>query len=678
MSASALEVETTAGTLRDRVQDTSVGSLTLTGEMDARDFRFIADSLRNLTEIDLGGVNIVEYYNAHNPVFLTLNGYEAQSIPATAFFEMSELTHVVLPSSLKSIGVAAFAGCGQLQSIAIPASVDTISAFAFSASGLTSIDIPASVAFVGEGAFAQCKSLGQASLAAAVIGKDAFKADDALTSVTLGAQVTSLGAGAFNGCSALTAIELPAQASLGSLGEEAFIRSGLTTINFNGSTSLNTVGDWAFAQSGITQMTLPSSVSELGKGSFFYAPALTSLEMPQGLNYVPDYMLAGTQGLALDSLADGVMTIGDYAFYNNDQAVTFYLPASVNYLGTKAMAGMTGLQRIKSLATEVPLLGDSVWAGVNQPLVKLEVESNEVADLYDQAEQWKEFHVLRRYLLGDVNDDGTVDLLDLTTLINYLLDKDPSPFVYQAANVNDDEEVNLNDLTGLITILLSDDPENYVLRSKGHTIPVTTDHLSIAPFAVKPGETVTVQARLNDTQRYNAMQFELALPDGLTLVEQSLQSGDRTRSHAIVSRENKESNTVAVIIYSSENQEIVGGETVFSFQLHADNRLATDATIETRNTRMVTLDNVLYQGTDAQTTVGNVTGVDDVTAANDKVYAHAGTLVIESSDNAVAQLVATNGVYTELAVMAGRNEFDVNSGIYIVRLHGKSHKVIVK
>lgn len=679
ITASAIEVENVAGTLRDRVEDTSVSSLTVTGEMDARDFKFIADSLRQLTEIDLSGVNIVAYYNALHPVFTTLNDYAAQSIPAMAFFDMQALNRVVLPASLKSIGMAAFAACGQLQSIELPASVDTIGSFAFSASGLTSVEVPASVLYVGEGAFAQCKSLEQATVSAAVIDKDAFKADDALATVTLGATVTSLGAGVFNGCYALTAIDLPEQSALATLGDEAFIRSGLTTMNFNGATQLNKVGEWAFAQSSLMQLSVPACVNEVGQGAFFCAPSLTALSLPEGLTEVPAYMLAGTQGLALDSLGEGVTTIGDYAFYNNSQATSFYLPSTVTYLGTKAMAGMTGLQIITSMATDVPLLGDSVWAGVNQPLVKLGTASNEVADLYAEADQWKEFYILHDYLLGDVNEDGSIDVNDVTTLINYILGKNPPVFNPIAANVNGDEGINVNDVTAIINLILSGETPHIQGTKAVIVRPVTTDHLSIEPFSVKPGECVTVQAKLADTQRYMAMQFEMALPEGLTLVEGAMRAGERARSHAIVSRMNERDNTATVIIYSPDNRLIDNaGETLFTFELQADNRLAGNAAIETRNTLLVNADNNVYQGSDAVTAVGNTTGVDDITAATDRVYAHAGVLVIESGDNGVAQLVATNGVYTELTVAGGRNEYDVASGIYIVRLNGKSYKVIVK
>ncbi len=676
LKASATVVETTPGSLRDLVDDTSITALTLTGEMDARDFKFIADSLRQLTEIDLSGVTIAAFSDPRNPLFLTLTDYAAHSIPAMALFDLP-LTQVVLPVSLKSIGLGAFAGCDQLQAIELPATLDSIGSYAFSATGLTTVTVPATVKYVGECAFSNCQSLTTATFEAAELSANLFKADEQLATVTLGPQVRSLGNGAFNGCYALTSIELPEGSVLARVGDEAFIRSGLTSINLDNLNSLSSVGEWAFAQSALTQLTLPASLATIGQGAFFYAPSLVQLNMADGVDEIPAYMLAGTQGLALDSLPEGVATIGDYAFYNNAQTARFYLPATVSYIGSWAMAGMTGLQYVTSLAIDVPALGDSVWAGVDQPAVKLEVESNEVADDYAEAEQWKEFHILRAYLMGDANDDGKVDVNDVTTIINFILKKNPNPFVFIAANVNDDERIDVNDVTMVINYILHGGPGT-VLRSK-QSVPVTPDCVEVKPFSVKPGSEVLVEACLNNTQTYTAMQFDLQLPEGMQLVEGSIAMASRAQDHSVASLLDDNNNTLRMMIYSLGNDAIVGtGETLFTFKVRADERLAAESSVTTSDILLVTTDNEKYLGSDAVTAVSNTTGIDDMTVGADKVYAYGGMLVIESAEGGNAQLVATNGMYTDLTVAPGRNEWPVAGGIYIVRLNGKSYKVIVK
>ena len=57
-------------------------------------------------------------------------------------------------------------------------------------------------------------------------------------------------------------------------------------------------------------------------------------------------------------------------------------------------------------------------------------------------------------LRGDVNDDGEVDINDVTALIDYLLGLTPQPFNLANADVEVDGQVDINDVTTLIDILL--------------------------------------------------------------------------------------------------------------------------------------------------------------------------------------------------------------------------------
>lgn len=58
-------------------------------------------------------------------------------------------------------------------------------------------------------------------------------------------------------------------------------------------------------------------------------------------------------------------------------------------------------------------------------------------------------------LLGDVNNDGSVSIADVTALIDYLLSGDESAINLAAANVDGDETIAISDVTALIDILLS-------------------------------------------------------------------------------------------------------------------------------------------------------------------------------------------------------------------------------
>ena len=61
-------------------------------------------------------------------------------------------------------------------------------------------------------------------------------------------------------------------------------------------------------------------------------------------------------------------------------------------------------------------------------------------------------------ILGDVNDDGTVSIGDVTTLIDYLLGSEPEPFNPLNADVSQDGNISIGDVTSLIDQLLSSHP----------------------------------------------------------------------------------------------------------------------------------------------------------------------------------------------------------------------------
>ena len=100
------------------------------------------------------------------------------------FLEGKEVTDLIIPDNVTSIGDFAFYGCTGLTSVTIPNSVTSIGKNVFEkCSNLTSVTIPNSVESIGYYAFHNCTSL---------------------TSIEIPSSVTSINSYAFSGCSALS------------------------------------------------------------------------------------------------------------------------------------------------------------------------------------------------------------------------------------------------------------------------------------------------------------------------------------------------------------------------------------------------------------------------------------------------------------------------------------------
>lgn len=56
---------------------------------------------------------------------------------------------------------------------------------------------------------------------------------------------------------------------------------------------------------------------------------------------------------------------------------------------------------------------------------------------------------------GDANGDMIVNLLDITTIVSYILNQNPQPFLFDAADVNFDGQINLLDIIGVLNIIMN-------------------------------------------------------------------------------------------------------------------------------------------------------------------------------------------------------------------------------
>ena len=116
------------------------------------------------------------------------------SISNYAFYGMSAMTEVELPSTLISIGDFSFAFCQSLTEVSIPEGVVSIGDSAFEAcSSLESILVPSSVLKLGDRAFAFCYSMTSAVIAGTPekIGAWTFKNCESLSNLVLSSGLTA-------------------------------------------------------------------------------------------------------------------------------------------------------------------------------------------------------------------------------------------------------------------------------------------------------------------------------------------------------------------------------------------------------------------------------------------------------------------------------------------------------
>ncbi len=112
----------------------NVTDLTVTGTVDARDFKTMREEIGKLANIDLGGATIVAYSGTGgtNPYGSSID-YGADTIPQYAFWNEIDLTSVIFPEGATCIEQYAFNNCTKLETIVLPATLTAIEGYAFTA-----------------------------------------------------------------------------------------------------------------------------------------------------------------------------------------------------------------------------------------------------------------------------------------------------------------------------------------------------------------------------------------------------------------------------------------------------------------------------------------------------------------------------------------------------------------
>ncbi len=171
-----------------------------------------------------------------------------------------KIHHVILPSTLKSIGTSAFNGLSALEEIEFPSELETIYNMAFyRCHSIKNVTVPSTVTTLDHSVFCRCVSLETLEIYAdiTVIRDSLCNGCSSLKEVILPDQITDIERVAFAGCKSLEQIDLPS--SLEYIGSGAFQNTGLTSITFP--SSLKTIDSYAFCKTNLKEVYIPSGVS---------------------------------------------------------------------------------------------------------------------------------------------------------------------------------------------------------------------------------------------------------------------------------------------------------------------------------------------------------------------------------------------------------------------------------
>ncbi len=290
--------------------------------------------------------------------------------------------------------------------------VTSIADSAFYTSNITSLILPESIISIGDRAFYVCMSLSSVNFPEGLIsiGDEAFSSCIDLTSLTLPESLSYIGDKAFEGCEGLTSFTVKeANESFCSEGNVLFNKSKTKLIfcieNKSGDyvipSTVTTIEHNAFSCcSELSSVSIPSSVSEISECTFLLCSGLTSVSIPSSVTTIGEYAFQSCTSLTSIIIPESVISIENFAFLWCSGLETVSIASSVSSIGDYAFSSCTGLKDVYNYSqTPQEILQYYKFDGVDKANCTLHVPIGTKA-LYEVANEWKDFDIVEGLTAG--------------------------------------------------------------------------------------------------------------------------------------------------------------------------------------------------------------------------------------------------------------------------------------
>lgn len=317
---------------------TQVRNLKITGQINAKDFYFMRDSMLRLSALNLKEVRIKGWgKNEENEENMD------DQIPNSAFYFIqtvggsNSLNRIVLPDTLKSIGSNAFYGCKYLSG---------------------SLIIPEGVTEIKRGAFNGCIGLNGILSLPSTLKKLGNRGED-----DMGDEGTDYYGGVFQNCRNLTGnLILPDNLEL----IRGYCFSGCSGLygELRLPAKLKRMVNCAFSScSGFTgSLSIPQGITALPSEAFHNCGFNGTLTLHNGITNIANDAFANCHFKGELHLPKSLKVISENAFCNNDFSGTLTLPSTLTHIGSNAFAYNWRLMGILDIPQEVESIGENAFS----------------------------------------------------------------------------------------------------------------------------------------------------------------------------------------------------------------------------------------------------------------------------------------------------------------------------
>ena len=371
-------------------------------------------------------------------------------IGISAFEDCTGLTALSLNDGLESIGDYAFKGCTGLKTLTIPATVNEIKLKAFqncqgirdvycyadtvpntdentfdlTPTELSTLHVSASVvdkyraawpwsdfkkivplsnsSYVGNGIIYVVKDDGTLEVTGLVDGTTIVDIMSAVMIDSTEYQVTTIVAHAFEGRNDIKYLSIPW--SIISIGENAFFDCGS-----NVTVNISDIDSWCQMELGnehasplscaeklfvrdieTDRLDIPEGVVSIGNFTFYQCRCIKTLTIPSSVKSIASSAFEDCTGLITLSLNEGLESIGDSAFKGCAGMKILTIPATVNEINQNAFKDCMGMTDVYCYAEDVQMTDENAFDGSPIEKSTLHVPASAV-DTYRAALPWSGF-----------------------------------------------------------------------------------------------------------------------------------------------------------------------------------------------------------------------------------------------------------------------------------------------
>jgi|GEM_PF-1861339 len=258
------------------------------------------------------------------------------------------------------------------------------------------------------------------------------------------------------------------------------------------------------------------------------------------------------------------------------------------------------------------------------------------------------------YTMGDVNDDGHIDVADLSGVVRFILENADASLVFNAADMDGNGVVEINDYSALVNVILTQESSSVKARRS----PALLERL----VGMTDNGNGELLIELLDNRSFTGLQLDLTLPEGISLMADGVETESAQHGSWSIQRQD---GTYRIICASTTNAELREG-TVLRLRVEADGHIDGEAVIS--NVVLSDTKAVRHEAAPARARVSGTTGMAKVGGKELNFSAAGGALTLSATQSQTVRIVAMNGTtVAEVQLAAGRQTtVNLPAGIYLV------------